>query len=119
MAVNHETYRYFEAQQRAEGGDAKWNPLNTTLDMGSQWQEAEDYNASHVRNYKYAIVGVVATILTFNQRNADGSLTYGTLLHNLRDENLTAEEIVNLSKADIKRWGTNPDLMLTLLKGIQ
>jgi hypothetical protein len=114
---NHQTYRFFEAWQKSEGGTAKWNPLNTTLDLGTQWTEG-NYNSIGVKNYKYAIVGIVAIALTLNQRKADGSLMYATLLSNLRNSSLTAEQIVNASRADIQLWGTNPDTMLNVLKSI-
>lgn len=117
-ANNHQTYRFFEAWQKAEGGNARWNPLNTTLSLGSQWDEPTDYNSTGVKNYKYAVVGIVATVLTLNQRNADGSLRFDTLLKNLRNSSLTAEQIVQNSKANIQLWGTNPDTVLSVLKTI-
>ena len=61
------------------------------------------------------IVGIVAIILTLNQRKADGSLLYSTLVHHLRDASLTAEQIVNQSKPDIELWGTSPTTMLNVL----
>lgn len=118
LAKNHQTLRFFEAMIQAEGGTAKWNPLNTTLDMGSQWTEPTNYNTTGVKNYKYAIVGVVATVLTFSQRKADGTYLFGTLLTNLKNAQLTAEEIVNKSLADIRLWGTNPQTILDVLKTI-
>jgi len=114
----HEVVRFFTAWAQAEGGNARWNPLNTTLALkGSvDWDEPTDYNTIGVKNYRYAIVGVVATALTLNQRKADGTLLFGTLLQNLRNESLTAEQIVNASSADIKTWGTNPQVILDVLK---
>lgn len=117
LVKNHQTLRYFEAQQKAEGGTAKWNPLNTTLDLGLQWTEG-NYNSIGVKNYRYAIAGVAATVLTFAQRNSDGTLTYATLLSNLKNPDLTAEQIVENSRANIQHWGTDPDLMLEILKTI-
>lgn len=116
---NHETYRFFQAWQKSEGGTAKWNPLNTTLDLGSQWTESQNYNSTGVRNYRYAIVGIVAIVLTLNQRKVDGSLMYDTLLKNLRNGTLTAEQVVQNSQADIKLWGTSPTTMLSVLSGIK
>lgn len=113
---NHETYRFFEAWQKSEGGSAKWNPLNTTLDLGPQWTEGLYNTNPGVKNYRYAIVGIVATVLTLNQRDASGNLLYGTLLKNLRNPDLTAEQIVNNSRANIQLWGTNPDTILSVLK---
>lgn len=117
-AINdHEQWRFFTAWATAEGGTAKWNPLNTTLPINDYWDEG-DYNSTGVKNYKYAIAGIVATALTLSQRNADGSYLYSQLWTNLHDENLTAEQIVALSRADIKKWGTNPDTILSILGGL-
>lgn len=117
LAKNHQTLRFITAWIQAEGGTAKWNPLNTTLDMGGQWTEG-NYNSTGVKNYRYAIVGIVATALTLSQRKADGSYTFATLLNNLKNPNLTAEQIVNNSAADINLWGTSPTTMLNVLKTI-
>lgn len=114
---DHERWRFFTAWGKAEGGTAKWNPLNTTLDLGPVWVESE-YNSAGVKNYRYAVVGVVATALTLNERNADGSYVYATLLPSIRNQDLTAEQIVQHSGADIKKWGTNPTTILSVLGGL-
>jgi len=118
---NDQTHRFFEAMARAEGGTAKWNPLNSTLTLGSQWTEAIDYNEIPVRNYKYAIAGICATTLTFIQRKPDGTLLYGHLLNDLQRGEKTAEQTVIDNRAQIgppDGWGTNPELMLEILKGL-
>lgn len=114
---DHERWRFFTAWGQAEGGTARWNPLNTTLDLGSTWV-LSNFNSSGVKNYRYAVVGVIAAALTLNERLTDGSLVYSTLIGNLRDAELSAEQIVKLSEANIKTWGTNPATMLALLTGI-
>ena len=53
------------AWMQAEGGNALWNPLNTTLDV----QGATDYNSVHVKNYPSANVGISATARTLSQSN--------------------------------------------------
>jgi hypothetical protein len=119
IAVVPQTGRFFNAWATAEGGNAKWNPLNTTLNMGTLWTENADYNTSHVRNYKYGIVGIVATALTLSERATDGTtLIYGGLLTDLKNygSTKTAEQFVKENEADIKRWGTNPQTMLDILK---
>lgn len=119
LARTHEVERFITAWIRSEGGNARWNPLNSSLKLSGtvNWTEAKDYNSIPVRNYKYAIAGVVANVLTLAQRNADGETNvYATLLNNLRDSSLTAEEIVSTSQTDIKRWGTSPTVMLDVLK---
>lgn len=53
------------AQIQAEGGQAKFNPLNTTLRaLGSQ-----DYNAVHVQSYASYSSGLAATASTLKQAN--------------------------------------------------
>jgi hypothetical protein len=118
LARTHEVERFIISWIKSEGGNAKWNPLNSSLELSGtvDWTEDHDYNSIPVRNYKYAMAGVCANALTLGQRNSDGSYVYSTLLKNLKDPTLSAEEIVNQSKVDIKRWGTSPTVMLDVLK---
>lgn len=118
ITKNIQIVRFFKAMSRAEGGTAKWNPLNTTLSLGSQWTEPTDYNSVGVKNYKYAVAGVCATALTFIQRGGDGTLRYGHLLNDLQTGTKSAEEIVESNRPQINLWGTNPDLMLAVLKDL-
>lgn len=53
------------AQIQAEGGGAKFNPLNTTLPAVG----ATDYNKVHVKNYMTYEQGVAATAATLRQTN--------------------------------------------------
>jgi hypothetical protein len=53
------------AQMQAEGGSARFNPLNTTLAMPG----ATDYNGVHVKNYVSWDQGMAATIQTLRQSN--------------------------------------------------
>jgi hypothetical protein len=113
----HETYRFFEAQGLAEGGTATWNPLNSTNHVSSTegpWQ-GSDYNNIGVCNYNKAYRGIIAT--------ADNLMDtkYQTLINTLRSakaNDLTAEDIVNQCSSEIRTWGTNPTLMLEVLKNI-
>lgn len=52
--------KFLQVWQRMEGGSAKFNPLNTTLNVGG----ATSYNAANVRNYPSAGVGAKATAAT-------------------------------------------------------
>lgn len=114
-AINdHERWRFFTAWEAAEGGSAQWNPLNTTLDLGPTYV-LSNYNKSGVKNYRWALAGLAATALTLGGRNDDGSYVYPLLWQHLRDEDVTAEQIVNLCSADIKRWGTDPATVLAVL----
>lgn len=116
--LNPENYRLFQAWRRAEGGTAKWNPLNSTLTLGSQWTETTPYNSVGVRNYRYETVGVAATILTLIQRNADGTMRYGGILADLQSGTRTAEEIVRDRLNQFDTWGTDTDLLLRVLAEI-
>lgn len=115
----HQIMRYFEAQQRAEGGTAKWNPLNSTQAVHSDdfgnWYELPNYNSIPVRNYKTPALGIMATTVTYLAPK------YANLLNALRSAEstgATAEQIVATNRSEIELWGTSPDLMLELLKEI-
>jgi len=55
--VTEENLQFCETWQRREGGNAKWNPFNTTwIRPGST-----DYNSVGVQNYPSSSVGVEAT----------------------------------------------------------
>ncbi len=119
LARTHEVERFITAWIQSEGGNARWNPLNSSLKLSGtvDWTEAKDYNSIPVRNYKYAIAGVCASVLTLAQRESDGTTyVYPTLLANLKDSTLSAEEIATMSQADIKHWGTSPTVILEVLK---
>lgn len=117
---DHQTYRFFMAMQKAEGGTARWNPLNTVNHIHSQahgdWQSSPDYNSTGVCNYNHPWQGIVATVDTFQQP------TWVDLLKALRQakaSGTTAEEIVNQFGSAIQQhWGTNPQTMLNVLKSI-
>lgn len=53
------------AQIQAEGGKARFNPLNTTLQAAA----ATDHNSVHVKNYVSWEQGIAATGATFRQAN--------------------------------------------------
>lgn len=53
------------AQMQAEGGEALFNPLNTTLRMTG----SKDYNSVHVQSYKSYEQGMDATVQTLRQTN--------------------------------------------------
>ncbi len=77
----------------AEGGNALWNPLNTTLDAPG----ATDYNSVHVKNYPSASVGQQAIAATLRQQNFAhilGHLKAGT---NARR---------TLRAVEVSQWGT-------------
>lgn len=96
---------------KAEGGTAKWNPLNTTypLPFGESWP----YNGSSVQNYWKPTGGVAATALTLIQP------TYACILGALQGATLTAAGIVNKCVDQFHTWGTSTDLMLRLIAQAQ
>lgn len=59
------------SQAQAEGGSAKFNPLNTTREAPG----ATDYNSVHVKNYTSYEQGLTATVATFQQANMKPLMT--------------------------------------------
>lgn len=83
------------AQIQAEGGEARFNPLNTTLPMPG----ATDYNAVHVKNYGSYAQGLDATVQTLRQDNM------AKLLAALRRGDSARAYWVALGSSP---WGTRP-----------
>jgi len=110
-----EKRRFLTAWARAEGGDAEWNPLNTTFPL--PWSTVVDGNPDGVRNYPRAVWGVCATAMTLTTP-ANGKLTYPTLLARLQAPSgaHTAEQILADCRAELEHWGSNPDLILQILR---
>lgn len=120
IKVTHEMVRLFTAWQRAEGGLARWNPLNTVNHLHSQahgdWQSSPDYNSTGVCNYNHPWQGIVAHVDTFEQTVWSDVLVALRQAHNTLT---TAEELVEEYGNVIQQhWGTSPGLMLEILKGI-
>lgn len=112
---SHEAIRFFTAWAKAEGGTAEWNPLNTTdhiADAWGQWQ-GSDYNRITVSNFLHPWQGIAATGATILQ-----SSSFDGILADLRADKYTAEQIVQRNTAEIKTWGTNPTLVLEVLKDV-
>jgi len=84
---------------QAEGGNAKWNPLNTTWDMHVAGQS--NYNSTGVKNYPSFEVGLEASKKTILQTNPD----YGfvAILRRLRND---APAFKTLLAVEDSRWGT-------------
>lgn len=100
-----EGLRLLEAWQRAEGGTAQWNPLNTTFYLPG----STNYNTAGVKNYARATDGVCATGLTLVNGNYNG------ILGDLQNGTKTAEQIVHDRWAQFQTWGTNPQTILDVL----
>jgi hypothetical protein len=116
----HQTWRLLTAQARAEGGTAKWNPLNCTLWI-QNFTELPNYNDIPVRNYRYPDAGVCAIVLTLTQRNASGTLMFGKLKNQLQhaSDGRTAEQMLAAGWDDFKVWaGTSSDAYPNLIKSL-
>jgi hypothetical protein len=84
---------------QAEGGDADWNPLNTTLDKPG----ATNYNSVGVKNYTSAEQGIEATAETLNY-GADRDLYgYKAIRKRLRGNSWAS---LTLRAVERSIWGT-------------
>ena len=102
---NSENRRLLGAWQRAEGGTARWNPLNTT----EHWTGSWPYNSAGVQNYRTGTDGLRATAATLVNGRYDG------IVSDLRTGTKSARQIVLDRRAEISTWGTNPDTIISLL----
>lgn len=93
------------AWAKAEGGTAKYNPLNTTL----PWKNSTTYNAAGVKNYATGADGIAATAATLENG------LYNGILRDLRAGRKTAAEIVNGNAAEFDKWGTGAANILRVL----
>jgi hypothetical protein len=100
-----EGLRLLSAWATAEGGTARYNPLNTTMRLPG----STPYNNTGVQNYFRPTEGVCATGLTLVNGNYNG------ILGDLQNGTKTAEEIVNDRRSQFSLWGTNPDTLLAVL----
>lgn len=102
-----ESIDLFWAWQRAEGGNAKWNPLNTTFVLN---RGETDYNSVGVKNYPRPIDGICATALTLTNG------FYNGILGDLDGGKLTAKEIVQRNVSEFQKWGTGAYPILRILE---
>jgi hypothetical protein len=93
------------AWARAEGGSARWNPLNTTFDQAP----CSDYNSAGVKNYDTPTAGIAATARTLILE------PYRHLWADLQDGTHTAVQLVERNRAAFDTWGTGADNILRLL----
>ena len=100
-----EGIRLLNAWATAEGGTAKWNPLNTTYYLPG----CTNYNTSGVKNYVRPTEGCCATVLTL----VNGF--YTGILGALQGGTATAEQIVEMHGDEFSTWGTNPTVILQVL----
>lgn len=99
--------RYLNAWQRAEGGSARYNPLNTTQRMPG----SSRYNTAGVQGYRDYLSGIDATMQTL--RGPKGN--YAPILAALHSGRATPAQFV--SAVGGSRWGTDVNLLRSVLAG--
>jgi hypothetical protein len=102
---NRENRRLLHAWRTAEGGTARYNPLNTT----EKWAGATDYNSVGVKNYRTGADGLAATKATL----VNGF--YTGIVRDLRAGHLSARLIVQHNAKEFDTWGTGSENILRLL----
>lgn len=100
-----ENRRLLDAWQRAEGGEAKYNPLNTT----EPWAGATNYNSVGVKNYPTAGAGINATARTL------GNGFYSGIVRDLQAGKKPALRIVADNAHEFDTWGTGSANVARLL----
>lgn len=100
--------RLLRAWARAEGGTARFNPLNTT----EPWQGATDYNQDGVKNYPTSADGIAATYLTLVNGHYIG------IVNTMRAGRASARWCVERNAAEFDTWGTGSKLILEVLAGL-
>lgn len=99
IGAPHETSnaRALISWMHAEGGNALWNPLNTTWKLPGSW----NYNPTGVQNYLGLADGLHATALTIEQTNPNYG--FAPILAHLRaGDSATA----TLRAVERSAWGT-------------
>jgi hypothetical protein len=105
---------FLAAMSYAEGtlaygatGGPQNNPLNTTYPM--PW--SDDWNSVGVKNYDSPVEGISATASTF-ARDAG----YHDWWKDMQKGTLSAEQITLRNRDAIQHWGTDPDVILRVLR---
>jgi len=100
--VTPSNIRLMNAWAQAEGGGARYNPLNTTQPAGG----ATDFNGIGVKNYRSARQGIQATIQTLLNGH------YGSILSGLRSSAAPGEIATAVGDSP---WGTSGSLIHEVL----
>lgn len=108
IAVTHERLRLLGAWALAEGGMARFNPLNTTMKLNG----TTEYNRAGVRNYSDAVQGIAATMLTLRLP------FYDDLVTAMRTDGLTAEAMVARGSRALDTWGTGHRAVAAALRRV-
>jgi hypothetical protein len=108
LAHRKATERALVAWLAAEGTQAKWNPLATTLRRPG----STNFNSVGVQNYLTLCQGLEATTLTLDEPGHG----YGKILRKLENPNATASDILTaVAESD---WGTG-ELALSILDDVK
>lgn len=114
IPMTHDNMDFLAAMSYAEGtlaygatGGPQNNPLNTTYPM--PW--SSDWNSVGVKNYDSPVEGISATASTMAR-----DLKYREWWKDMQKGTFTAQEIVERNRDAIKHWGTDPDVILRVLK---
>lgn len=97
--VSHRNLLVLLSWMQAEGGTARWNPLNSTHAAPG----ATTYNSAGVKNYPTFAIGLEATVETLNYGADRHRYGYRKIRHRLR-RNRGAEG--TLRAIERSRWGT-------------
>lgn len=96
---------------QAEGGSAKFNPLNTTQEMPG----ATDFNWVGVKNYVSFKQGVQATIKTLNYGARHDLFGYRPIRQDLVKNAWASKTLLDIERSE---WGTG-GLALKCLPGVK
>jgi hypothetical protein len=91
-----EKIKFLKAWRQAEGGRARNNPFNTTMNMPVDG--VTNYNSVGVKNYPDMQTGLTATVKTLKLSY------YADLVAKLNNDNITAAELANTNS--LYTWGT-------------
>jgi hypothetical protein len=97
-------YKLLHVWRECEGGNASYNPLNTT----EPWPGATNYNSVGVKNYPTGKAGIQATYTTLvngHYNGIVGGLKKGT----------PARTIVGVNQKEFDTWGTGTTCILRSL----
>src|ERR1044072_4022930 len=106
--VTLHTRRAWAAELQAEGGSARNNPCNTTLNMPG----ATNYNSIGAKNYPTAEIGIEATVKTLKQQGHG----YHKIRKRLRANDSATRIVKGFGESE---WGTSLTLVLAVLDDIR
>lgn len=109
--ITHRNLLVLMAWMQAEGGTARWNPLNSTHDAPG----ATIYNWASVKNYPSFEVGMQATVETLNWGADRRKFGYRRIRRRLRKSRGSTGTLKAIERSE---WGTD-GLALVVLPDIK